>query len=85
MFIAQLDKLLCYRELVQQVIARKAAMKPSNRKLDSQAIADTKTDNYVMIDIGNLVRWEVNVQFCTKYRNVIAPATTLHCSSDCQS
>ena len=49
----QLDKLTCYRELLQQVIGRHAAMKPSNRKLDSLAIADTKTDNYLLMDIGN--------------------------------
>ena len=49
----QLDKLNRYRELLQKVIERHAALKPSNRKLDSLAIADTKTDNYLMMDIGN--------------------------------
>ncbi len=49
----QLDKLNRYRELLQQVVALHASMKPSNRKLDSLAIADTKTDNYLMMDIGN--------------------------------
>ncbi len=48
----QLDKLTRYRAIVQQVIGMHASMKPSNRKLDSLAIADPKTDNYLMMDIG---------------------------------
>ena len=49
----QLDKLNHYRELLQQVVELHASRKPGNRKLDSLAIADTKTDNYLMMDIGN--------------------------------
>ncbi len=30
-----------------------AALKPRNHKLDSLAIADTNTENYLMMDIGN--------------------------------
>ena len=49
----QLDKLTRYRAILQQVIGMHAALKPSNRKLDSLAIADTNTDNYLLMDIGN--------------------------------
>jgi hypothetical protein len=49
----QLAKLNRYREILQRVIEKHAAMKPSNRRIDSIAIADTKTDNYLMMDIGH--------------------------------
>lgn len=48
----QFAKLERYRQLLKQVVQYHAAMKPSNRKIDSIAICDPTNDNYLMMDIG---------------------------------
>jgi hypothetical protein len=48
----QLNKLERYRQILKQVINRHAAMKPSDRQLESLAICDPTNDNYLMMDIG---------------------------------
>ena len=48
----QHHKLNHYRQILKQVIERHAAMKPSDRQLDSLAICDPANDNYLMMDLG---------------------------------
>jgi len=48
----QLTKLDRYRQLLRQVVERHAAMKPSDRQIDSIAICDPSNDNYLMMDVG---------------------------------
>ena len=45
-------KLANYRAILRQVVNHHAAMKPSNRKIDSLAICDPSNDNYLMMDTG---------------------------------
>jgi hypothetical protein len=48
----QLTKLERYRHILRQVVEHHAAMKPSDRQIDSLAICDPSNDNYLMMDIG---------------------------------
>lgn len=45
-------KLTRYRQLLRQVVEMHAAMKPSDRKIDSLAICDPTNDNYLLMDVG---------------------------------
>ena len=48
----QPTKLTHYRQLLRPVIESHAAMKPSDRQIESLAICDPSNDNYLLMDVG---------------------------------
>jgi hypothetical protein len=48
----QIAKLDHYRRILQQVVARHAAMTPDDGGPEAVAICDTHSDNYLLMDVG---------------------------------
>lgn len=47
-----MDKLIIYRQALTQVIQEHAQYQPSHDELQTVAICDPQTDNYLLIDLG---------------------------------
>lgn len=47
-----MDKLINYRQAITQVIQKHAQYQPSHDQLQTIAICDPETDNYLLIDLG---------------------------------
>ncbi len=47
-----MDKLGCYRQIVEQVIREYASHKPSNGKIESEAVIDREGDHYEVLNVG---------------------------------
>ena len=47
-----MDKLNCYREILQRIVKQHAQYGPHDYKLITLPICDTQTDNYLLVDVG---------------------------------
>lgn len=47
-----MDKLSCYRKIIQEIILKHAKYKPSHGKIETINICDAENDNYLLMDIG---------------------------------
>lgn len=47
-----MDKLTKYREIIKTIVNQHAQYKPSHGQIDTFAICDLTTDNYLLMDVG---------------------------------
>lgn len=47
-----MDKLNCYREIVQKILSHHATYTPSHGQIETLPIFDPRSDNYLLVDTG---------------------------------